>query len=286
MVRNLLALTGLLAIAMLAAVGIQAYGYYNDPYDDPPPQVRVSYRGLDLADPEGRRILEQRINAAINDVCPRESGSALWTRRYDRECREQAIAGVEPQVHAAVARAEERRESIAYAEADMALPPLRRGPRHRFRDAPPPVTEAEKPRYFRPGPPPREPIYASRSPDRPMRLVRKTVTTTVTTTAPSLPAKVVRDHWRRGYARLDGPGTWLPPYAWPAIEHAIGKALVSGRTVEWSARERSGYVTVSAARWINRCLCRNVRVVKHAEGRQVVVAQGLRCRWPDGRFSR
>lgn len=279
MVRNLLALTGLLAIAMIAAVGIQAYGYYNEPYDDPPPRVRVSYAGLDLADPEGRRILEGRINRVIDEVCPSQPGS-LISRRYDRECREHAIAGVAPQVDAAVARAEARaqarREEIAYAEADMALPPLR-------------------PRDVRPGHGPQPlPTYAPAPSGPPMRLVRRTVTRTVTTTtAPTVvaaePVEVVRQHRARtvqpqpvrgGFVRHTGPHTWLPPYAWPAIDRAIWRALSTGRTTDWAARERSGYVTVSAARWIKGCLCRNVRVVKYAADRQVVVASGLRCRWP------
>lgn len=282
MVRNLLALTGLLAIALVTAVGIQAYGYYNDPYDDPPPRVRVSYAGLDLADPEGRRILERRINAAIDEVCPSNAGSVIG-RRYDRECREQAIAGVEPQVNAAVARAEERAaqraDAAGFAEADAVLPPLPRETPGGYRAVPPSDVEPALP------------------PARPMRLVRRTVTTTVTTAAPApvapveavraeRPSRAVDRPLRRGYVRHSGPGTWLPAYAWPAIERAIARALATGRTTQWVARERSGYVTVSAARWINRCLCRNVRVVKHAEGRQVVVAEGLRCRWPDGGLSR
>lgn len=289
MIRNLLALAGLAAIALVAAMGLQAYGYFDDGLDGPPPRIAVSYAGLDLTRPEGVRILEQRINAAVADVCPRESGRSLRERQAERECRRHAIAMVEPQVADAVARAEARGRFAAAPP-----PPL---PSREDEDAELARAEADRmlPRY--PAPAPVALSTAEAPPPPARRLVRRTTTTTVTTTrtvrgvrtAPhraraSVAAKRPK-HRSTAYARRPAvPGSWLPPAAWRAIERANARAFATGRLVRWWSPGRSGYVTVSAARRIGGAQCRNLRVVKQAGARQVVVAEGTRCRLPDGRI--
>ena len=174
MIRNLLALTGLLAIALVSAIGLQAYGTFDD---EAPRRVRVSYAGLDLASPEGLRILEQRVNAAINDVCRDYDGRELWRSSGRRQCREDAIAGVVPQVNYAVDRARRgRAEVIADGQE---------GP-------PPPDYYAEPP--ARPAPPPPPPAYTPPADEPPMHLVKRTVVTTrtVTTTRPGPPPPLPR----------------------------------------------------------------------------------------------
>lgn len=274
MIRNLLALTGFLAIALVSAMGLQAYGYFDDRAD--PPRARVSYAGLDLATPEGLRILEQRVNAAIDDVCRGHEGRELWRRRDLRECREEAIAGVTPQVDYAVDRARRARTRVI-AEEDLGPPPA-----GRYAPSPPP-------------PPP--PVYAPAAEQPPLKLVRRTVVTTrtVTTTRPGPPPAEARPAWRPRpvvqplsprttvYHRLpEQPGSWLPPAAWRSINGAIVRAFRTGRTTPWLVADREGYVTVSDKRWVNGCVCRNVRSVKYADGRQIVVAEGMKC-LPRGR---
>lgn len=265
MIRNLLALTGLISIALVSAVGLQAY--FDE--DTDPPRARVSYVGLDLTSPEGLRILERRVNAAIDDVCGRYEARELWRRRGLRDCREDAIAGVTPQIEYAVDRARRNRATVL-AEEDMAPAPGRYDP-----------------------PPPPPPVDAP-----PLRLVKRTVVTTrtVTTTRSGSPPPLAatRSAWHprpaarrlppRGktYHRLpEQPGSWLPPAAWRAIDGAIVRAFRTGQTTPWSVADRRGYVTVSDKRWIDGCVCRNVRSVKYSD-RQIVVAQGMKC-LPRGR---
>lgn len=265
MIRNLLAVTGLAATALASAIALQAYGGF-DAAGGPPPRVRVSYAGLDLTVPEGMRILEQRINAAIDDVCPEDLGN-LTSRRSVRDCRAGAIAGVEPQVRNAVAAARERERRLAYDDRPLPPPPPELPP-------PPPLAA--------------EPVDAA-----PLRLVRRTVTTTRTVTrtrfvpaaaaAPGPSPRLKPPHRSAtkaaGYARRpEVPGSWLPPSAWRAIDRAITASLAAGRLTRWSVPGRSGYVTFSGARLVGGRLCRNVRAVKYADGRQIVVAEGLRCR--------
>lgn len=282
MIRNLLALTGFLAIVLISAIGIQAYGGFDS--DDAPARVRVSYAGLDLASPEGVRILEQRINAAIDDVCG-DDARELWRRRGQSECRRDAIAGVVPQVDYAIDRARRNRARVV-AEEDLAPPP------------PAPYDD----RDYAPPPPPSEPIaapppraYAPPANEPPLRLVKRTVVTTRTVTSTGAgapvppPATRPAPAWRpapkplpmrRGvYRRLpEQPGSWLPRVAWRAIDGAIVRAFRTGRTTTpWSVADRAGYVTVSDKRWVRGCLCRNVRSVKYADGRQIVVAEGMKC---------
>lgn len=312
MIRNLLALTGLLALALIAAVTLQAQGYFDDYYDDePPPREAVSTDGYDLSSPAGVRMLEGRINAAIDRVCPDDRTKSLKRFQSVRECREAAVASVRPQMDRAIAQAEGRDR---YADYD---PPRWNGYNHGSRDAgyaAPPPRAGYRPEYsnagYRPAPPPAVAAPPAPPPPPGARLVRRTVTTTVTTTnAPgaasastdtrivrkiSTPAPAARPKaqakagdccQRRSPAFARRPavaGSWLPPVAWAAADRATLRAFRTGKLVRWSLTDRdgilrTGYVTVSAARWIGGCPCRNVQVVKYVGARQLIVASGMRC---------
>lgn len=344
MIRNLLALLGLTAIALVSAATLQAQGYLDDYYDDggdPPMREAVSTRDLDLTSREGVRTLEKRINAAISRVCPDEGFAGL--RRYNsiRQCREDAVASVRPQVDRAVAAAEERGRYYAdrgdrrwrrqgrpapdrYA-ARAPNPPHdryddrryddRRDDRQVYRrdDAPRPPLPPLPPlaRKDAKAPPPPPPAAKSFTPPPGARLVRRTVTTTTTTTttrrgeAPPPETREIRKVIIReakapvaapkaqpaprstassaGFARRStAPHSWLPPVAWGAVERATARALRRGKLERWGLTDqfgiaRSGYVSVSAARWIKGRTCRNVQVVKYHGRQQIVVASGMRC---------
>lgn len=68
-------------------------------------QVSISTANLDLGTPHGRQMLERRINAAIGNMC----GAPVFGDRDEsdllRACRDEARAAVQPQVTAAVSRA-------------------------------------------------------------------------------------------------------------------------------------------------------------------------------------
>lgn len=289
MIRNLLALVGLLGVALAAAVGLQAYRY--DPDDtDRPRRMAVSYTGLDLATPDGVRTLERRIDRAIGDVC--DDPTNLY--RANRTCRDHARAGVRPQVDAAIARAQERAfggydnhddRTAGYRPGYDPYPPAPRG-------------DAYDNRQYDPGPPPPPPAYDAppAAPEPRLRLVKRTVVTvrTVTTVGapPAMPAATGRWHARptrstprtKAYARrAPVANSWLPPAAWAAIDRATRRSFATGKLVRWSVAGRDGYVSVSPPRRIAGCVCRNVQAVKYAGGRQIVVADGLRCRDRVGR---
>lgn len=84
------------AIIVAAALSVLPQARAADPA-----ATRVYIGDLDLGTPRGRRVLQRRIAAAIEQVCV-PHGSALLptprTRREVHECREQALAGVRAQL--------------------------------------------------------------------------------------------------------------------------------------------------------------------------------------------
>ncbi|MBX3594266.1 UrcA family protein [Sphingomonas sp.] len=148
-VRNLLALLGLATVALGTAAALFAGGY--DPYYERPRALAVSFAGLDLATPEGLAILDRRIERAVDKVCGRTDRRNLRLRSVELRCRRDAWLAVEPQVAAAVDRAE-RRNRLAW-ERDRELGGY----------GPPPVAEAgpPPPRPAPPSPPPV--VFAPRS---------------------------------------------------------------------------------------------------------------------------
>ena len=283
MIRNLLALTGMIALASISAATLQAQGYFDVPFaDEPPAREAVSIRDLDLTTDAGIRKLERRINRAIDRVCPAEGIGALVQRRSVRECREDAVASVRPQVDRAVAAAEER-QYVAYR-----APGTRRGegpPPDRYAmRAPTPdhawredergwredsteyrwrANDRNRPSALAEG----KTALAKAPPTTPPagRLVKRTiVTTTVTSTTnrgapPTLPTvvtktvvekpAVARKPWRAtrasAYARRPAvAGSWLPPVAWAASDRAAVSAFRSGRLTRWQLTDRHGIARV------------------------------------------
>lgn len=281
MIRTLLALTGIIALAMAGAATLQAHDYFADPYaDEPPAREAVSTRDLDLTTPEGIRKLERRINGAISRICPADGIGALVEQRSIRECREDAVASVRPQVDRAVAAAEER-QYVAYRapgrwHGEGSPPPDRYAmrapaPDHAWhedargwradqaeyrwrsgRDGPPALGEG----VTAPKPAP------AKVPPPGGRLVKRTiVTTTVTSTTsrsalPTLPTMVTKTvverpgkRWRPAragaYARRPAvAGSWLPPVAWAASDRATVSAFRSGRLTRWRLTDRDGIARV------------------------------------------
>lgn len=307
MIRTLLASVGLAAITLTAAAGIQASGYFDDG-DGPPPRMAVSYAGLDLTNPAGVRLLERRINAAIDDVCPRDWSGGLRGYSGTRDCRERAIRGVEPHVRDAIDRAwddapgddryDARGDDDRYPRYDHAW--ADRQSYDRYPEPAPPLPPPPPRDAHPPVPPPPPPASIADKPLPGGRLIRRTVTTTVTTTVtrrgwpepPPSPPSAGKPHRPAkpapGYARRPSvPGSWLPPVAWQAIERATVRAFATGRLTRWHVRDRDGidrdgYVTVSAERWLDGRACRAVRAIKQNGRRQLVVAEGTRCRRPGG----
>lgn len=203
MVRRLLALTGMIALTLVAGATLQARDYLYDVPDEPPAREAVNIRDLDLSTPRGISKLERRINRAIDRVCPADGIGALVERSSVRQCREDAVASVRPQVDRAVAAAEDRQYRAYRAPGhwrDDGTPPPDRyamrapTPDHawrgederRWHNDP---AEARWKAGERAVPPPPTPPVAKQIADRPAphppggRLLKRTVvTTTVTTT--------------------------------------------------------------------------------------------------------
>lgn len=119
MLRNLLALLGLLAIGAAAAVGLQAYGYWDDDDDGPPPRLAVSYVGLDLSTAEGVELLDRRVRVAVDRICSDDFTRDLKHAASIARCRRRAFASAEPQIRAAITEAGKR---AAYADAGLGRP--------------------------------------------------------------------------------------------------------------------------------------------------------------------
>ena len=105
-VRNVLAGCGILALAGISAVAVNANW---DEFSDHPPRLAVSFSGLDLASSEGLDILNARIRRAIDEVCDDHGSRSLEAQRLEQVCRANAWAGVRPQLDAAIYRARDGR---------------------------------------------------------------------------------------------------------------------------------------------------------------------------------
>ncbi len=68
-------------------------------------KVLVSIANLDLSSPQGRNILERRVNAAINTLC----GTPVFGDRAEaealQECRDEARAAAQPKIKEILSRA-------------------------------------------------------------------------------------------------------------------------------------------------------------------------------------
>lgn len=101
MIRNVLAGIGFLTVVGAGAAGVYATRWNSG---DQPERLAVSVRGLDLTNSEGQRLLDLRVNAAIDRVCD-SRGSYSMSRFEEQDCRRKARAGADPQIARAIDRA-------------------------------------------------------------------------------------------------------------------------------------------------------------------------------------
>jgi len=107
MIRNVLAVTGLVAIALVAGVAINAQSL-TDTGSDRPPSLRVSFGDIDLATPAGQQILKRRIDGAVTRICGDRFDSDLHARLLAQKCRRDALRSTEVQVARAIETAGQR----------------------------------------------------------------------------------------------------------------------------------------------------------------------------------
>ncbi len=121
MLKTLLAGVGILAVVTVSAVVLNADGgHFAD--ENPPPRLKVSFAGLDLATPEGKRLLDDRIRTAIDEICGLDRRSVFSRPALEAKCRANAWAGTRPQVGRAIARAE--RGHHFYGDSGPAADPV------------------------------------------------------------------------------------------------------------------------------------------------------------------
>lgn len=109
MIRNLLVSTGLFAAVFAGSVA--AYANRHVVTGGAPQVVTISFDGLDLSSPQGRKMLDYRIRTGLDQVCGRADGNAaLFLQAGIRKCRREAMAGARTQIAAAVDVAVRRRQ--------------------------------------------------------------------------------------------------------------------------------------------------------------------------------
>ena len=107
MIRNVLAVTGFVAIALVAGVAINAQNL-TDAGSDRPPSLRVSFSDIDLATPAGRQALDRRIDGAVTRICGDRFDRDLHARLLAQKCRRDARRSTEVQVARATETAGQR----------------------------------------------------------------------------------------------------------------------------------------------------------------------------------
>lgn len=118
MIRNILALLGLLSVALVTAVTVSAHDW--DWNEDRPPSLRVNFSDLNLSTAQGQTTLDRRIARAVDRICGRVSFSSIAQRMEIERCRRNALRSTETQVARAVNRARDR--GIALAATSIAPP--------------------------------------------------------------------------------------------------------------------------------------------------------------------
>ena len=104
MIRNILALFGLISIALTSAIAINAQSWVGT-QSDKPPALRVSFTDLDLASPDGEQVLKRRIAGAVDRICGRAGPSDLHGHRLEMKCRHDAWQSTSLQVATAIDKA-------------------------------------------------------------------------------------------------------------------------------------------------------------------------------------
>jgi UrcA family protein len=114
MIRNILALFGLVSVALVSAIAINAQSWVGATWDKPP-SLRVSFNDLDLASPGGEHELKRRIAHAVDRICGRAEAMDLAGRRLEMKCRRDAWQSTSRQVADAIEKA--RAQHLAAASA-------------------------------------------------------------------------------------------------------------------------------------------------------------------------
>ena len=119
MLRNLLALLGMISVACIAAVTVSARGWEWGS-DDRPPRMRVSFADLDLSTPAGQKRLDSRIRRAISDICGHADLRDLRARLIETQCIRDARRSTDVQVARAIDTAQQRNLAAVRAPLDRA----------------------------------------------------------------------------------------------------------------------------------------------------------------------
>ena len=91
----------IVAITTAALVALAAGHASAQSWDDGAPKASVSYADLDLSRASARTALQQRIEMAVERVCPdRAPGHELRTLTVGAKCRRDALAGAQRQLAA------------------------------------------------------------------------------------------------------------------------------------------------------------------------------------------
>lgn len=103
---NILSKLALAAVAALASTTLVTASAMAEPVAVK--SAAVAFSDLDLTSRAGSATLQRRVNAAARQVCDFGDARNLMARAASEECRAQALAQAEPQVDAAIKRAQVR----------------------------------------------------------------------------------------------------------------------------------------------------------------------------------
>jgi len=117
MLRNILALLGMISLACVSVVAVNAHAW-DWTADDRQPRMRVSFADLNLSTPEGQRTLDRRIRRAISEICGRADPHDLTAQTFERRCRRDARRSTEVQVARAIDTAQQRNLAAVRAPLD------------------------------------------------------------------------------------------------------------------------------------------------------------------------
>lgn len=103
---------------LVAAFALPSASLMAAPVEEAVPTASVSYDDLDLANPAGAATLKARLASAVKSVCGEADARDLHEMSRVATCRRTALAGAQPQVEVAMAKAQ---TSQRYAQAGSSL---------------------------------------------------------------------------------------------------------------------------------------------------------------------
>lgn len=102
----------MLKIFRLFALGLATLCIVPPASAEPVRTITVSYADLDLASPEGRAVLEQRVKVAVRQVCRTRVFHPFVQRAARQDCRDRTSQIARNSVELAIAKANERRQLV------------------------------------------------------------------------------------------------------------------------------------------------------------------------------